>query len=126
MARLHQVHMQPGQPTKPTTLSPAASRYWDRFVAELTASGVSISLGHRTLLTQAATISADIADAWEVIETEGAYLLNEKTGASAAHPAAKRLDGLRRDLIKVLGLLGIRGPAEGKAQDSLEDALSDD
>jgi hypothetical protein len=46
----------------------------------------------------AATIAADIANAWAAaVQEEGAYATNAKTGAVQAHPASKRLDALRRD-----------------------------
>jgi hypothetical protein len=45
----------------------------------------------------AATIAADIANAWATVQEEGAYATNAKTGAVQAQPASKRLDALRRD-----------------------------
>ena len=65
-----------------------------------------MTAAHRTPLTLAATIAADIADAWEAIKKDGAYV-QSKAGL-VAHPASKRLDALRRDYIKVLVMLGLR------------------
>ncbi len=94
---------------------------------ELTASNIQVSRAHRGLISNAATISADIADAWETVETEGAYTVNEKTGAAQMHPAARRLDNLRRDYVKVLSLLGLRAAVSGESgEKSLDDVLNGD
>jgi hypothetical protein len=79
---------------------------WDRIVGELSASNIQVTPAHRTALSLAATIAADIAGAWAKIEEDGAYIAT-KAGI-AAHPASKRLDALRRDYIKVLAMLGTR------------------
>jgi phage terminase small subunit len=97
MARLPNQQLKAGIPAKSNGLSPRASAEWDRLVAELGSSGIQISKAHRTLITLAATIAADIADAWQSVKRDGAYIPNEKTGVMQAHPAAKRLDALRRD-----------------------------
>jgi hypothetical protein len=58
----------------------------------------------------------------------GAYDRNLKTGAIQAHPAVKRMDALRRDYIKVLGLLGLRAAVSGgnpDEQDELSAILDD-
>jgi len=124
MARLHNQNMKPGAPVKPKNLSARAAQEWDRISAELRESNIQVAQAHRGLITQAATISADIADAWETVQTEGAYLENPKTGVMQMHPAARRLDGLRRDYIKVMSLLGLRSAVSGEdASSSLEDAL---
>jgi phage terminase small subunit len=99
-------NLNPGQPTKPTNLSARASRAWDRIVSELEASNIRVTPAHRTPLTLAATIAADIADAWAHVEKDGAYI--QAKGGLIAHPASKRLDALRRDYIKVLSMLGLR------------------
>lgn len=94
-------------------------------MAELQNSGIQVSKAHRTLISLAATIGADIADAWETVKTDGAYVTNNKTGALQAHPAAKRLDALRRDYIKVMSLIGLRAAVAGDVPgDSLEDFLN--
>jgi phage terminase small subunit len=126
MARLPNQHMRAGKPDKPGNLSPRAAAEWDRLVKELDRSGIQVATAHRTLIALAATIAADIADAWETIKVEGAYIVNEKTGQSQSHPAAKRLDALRRDYIRVMSLIGLRTPTagEGNSGQSLEDVLN--
>ncbi len=126
MARLPNQHLAPGTPDKPSNLSARASAQWDRLVRELQSSGICISKAHRTLISLASTIAADIADAWEAVKAEGAYITNQKTGALQAHPAAKRLDALRRDYIKVMSLLGMRSATAGDAAagPTLEDILN--
>lgn len=122
-------NLQPGKPLKPNNLSPRAAIEWDRITGELATAQIQVTAAHRTVLSMAATIAADIADAWEVVKNEGAYERNEKTGASQAHPATKRLDALRRDYIKVLAMLGLRTAVAGqdpdKAPASLEDLLNE-
>jgi P27 family predicted phage terminase small subunit len=115
-----------GTPDKPKHLSAEAAAEWDRLIAELQASGIQLTPAHRAPLETAATTAADMAEAREVIEAEGAYVTNEKTGALTAHPATRRVDALRRDLIKALGLLGIRSATSGGGNDtgpSLDDIL---
>jgi phage terminase small subunit len=119
-------NLAPGQPAKPDNLSARASLEWDRLVGELAASNIRLTPGHRTLLSQAATIAADVADAWKVIQKDGAYI-SGKAGL-VAHPASKRLDALRRDYIKVLSMLGLRAavPTERKGNEpTLEDILDE-
>jgi len=124
MARLPDQHMKAGTPDKPASLSTRAATEWDRLVAELADAGIQVSKAHRTLISIAATIAADIADAWESVKTQGAYVTNAKTGALQAHPAAKRLDALRRDYIKVMSLIGLRSAVAGDSSGgSLEDIL---
>ena len=96
----------PGQPLKPLNLSKRAAAEWDRLVGELAASHIRLTPAHRSALSMAATISADIKDAWAAIEKDGAYITG-KAGL-VAHPATKRLDALRRDLTKALSMLGLR------------------
>lgn len=125
MARLPNQHMTAGEPDKPRNLSTRAASEWDRLVSELQNSGIQVSKAHRTLISLAATIGADIAEAWETVKTQGAYITNAKTGALQAHPAAKRLDALRRDYIKVMSLIGLRAAVAGDGPgDSLEDILN--
>ena len=84
-------------------------------------------MAHRAPLTLAATIAADIKSDWAVIQAEGPYLTSRKTGAVQAHPAVKRMDALRRDYIKVLGLLGLRAAVSGEkpgATDDLDEILN--
>jgi phage terminase small subunit len=117
--------MTPGQPDKPTNLSTRAAAEWDRIVTELTASSIGVSPAHRGLIAQAATIAADIAEAWAIVKDGGAYESNVKTGTTQMHPAAKRLDALRRDYIKVMSLIGLRAAVAGEVPgDSLEDFLN--
>jgi phage terminase small subunit len=126
MARLPNQHLKPGAPVKPKSLSKSASLEWDRLLEDFTESGVQLSKSHSELLAMAATTAADMADARETVETEGAYIENEKTGVTQLHPAARRLDNLRRDYIKVLSLLGLRsavGGDTGAKADSLRGIL---
>jgi phage terminase small subunit len=112
-----------GDPEKPTQLSPAASAAWDRLLGELKASGILITAAHRAPLAMAATISADIQTAWAAIQKDGEYFTTAK--GIQVHPAAKRLDALRRDFIKVLGMVGLRAAvsSETPGGESLEDIL---
>jgi phage terminase small subunit len=118
--------MQPGKPEKPTGLSPRASKEWDRLVKELEAASIQLSTAHRSLLSMAAKLAADINSAWEVLQVEGQYITNKKTGAVSEHPAGKKLDALRRDLHKVLVTLGLRAQAAPPPNDapSLEEILN--
>lgn len=100
--------LRPGLPTKPDGLDERASAEWDRLQAELEEAGLKITVAHRTALTLAATIASDIAEAKEAVKKDGPYVMS-KTGI-VAHPATKRIDALRRDLVKVLTILGLRAP----------------
>jgi len=117
--------LRPGMPAKPASLSDRASREWDRLSAELAEADLQISVAHRAPLALAATIAADIAETWTVIQKDGASVAG-KTGLQA-HPAVKRMDALRRDYLKALSLLGLRAAVSGEKQtpgDSLEDILN--
>jgi phage terminase small subunit len=99
---------------------------WDRLVSELGDAHIQVSTAHRAMLSLAATIAADISQAWLVVKAEGAYITNKKTGVVQVHPASKTLNELRRDYIKVLTALGTRAmpappPNEGP---SLEEFLA--
>lgn len=114
----------PGLPVKPNNLSERASAEWDRLAKELRSAGIDISPAHRAALAAASTISADIAADWNELQSEGAYHVG-KNGITA-HPALKRLDALRRDLLKALALLGLRAPLAGEPEapkDPLETLL---
>ena len=102
----------PGAPTKPANLSARASQEWNRLSGELESAGIMVTEAHRGPLAYAATIAADIAQAWAAIEKDGAYI-QSKTGL-VAHPAVKRLDALRRDYLKYLGMLGLRAAVSGE------------
>ena len=119
-------NLKAGQPLKPANLSDRAAIEWDRLVSELGAAQIQVSTAHRALLSLAATIAADIAQAWEVVKAEGAYITNKKTGAVQEHPASKKLDALRRDYVKVLTTLGTRAVAapEPDKGPTLEDILN--
>lgn len=125
MARLPNQHMKAGEPEKPSNLSARAAKEWDRLVKELDHSGIQVSEAHRTLISLASTIAADIAAAWDTVKKQGDYVTNPKTGVLQAHPAAKRLDALRRDYIKVMSLIGLRSAVAGEGSgQTLEDVLS--
>jgi phage terminase small subunit len=108
------VSLHAGVPIKSPGLSPRASAEWDRLLKELEDAGLEITVAHRAPLTLAATIAADIASDWAVIQEEGAYLTSQKTGAVQAHPAVKRMDALRRDYMRALSLLGLRAAVSGE------------
>lgn len=115
----------PGQPEKPTNLSDRASAEWDRLIGELAAAHIQVTPAHRTVLSLAATLAADIADAWAVVKKDGAYI--EGKAGLVAHPASKRLDALRRDYVKVLTMLGLRSAVAGQdesKEETLEDVLN--
>jgi phage terminase small subunit len=99
-------NLAPGQPVKPDNLSKRASIEWDRLAGELAASNIQITPAHRTAMSMASTIAADIAEAWAAVEHDGAYIVGK--AGPMAHPASKRLDALRRDQHKVLAMLGLR------------------
>jgi|SRR5580700_168759 phage terminase small subunit len=119
-------NLKPGKPEKPANLSARASIAWNRLVSQLEGAQIQLTTAHSSLLSIASTLSADIADSWETVKENGAYITNKKTGAVQEHPASKKLDALRRDLIKVLTCLSVRAvpappPDNGP---SLEDILS--
>jgi phage terminase small subunit len=99
-------NLKPGKPLKPENLSTRAAIEWDRLVSELDAAQIQVSTAHRALRSLAATIAADIGQAWEVVKAEGAYIRNEKTGVVQVHPASKTLNELLRDYVKILVTLG--------------------
>jgi phage terminase small subunit len=119
-------NLQPGKPVKSGNLSARAAIEWDRLTSELENAHIQVATSHRALLSLAATIAADIADAWEVVKVEGSYITNRKTGAVQVHPAAKTLNELRRDYIKVLTALGTRAVAAPPPDNgpTLEDLLN--
>ena len=120
-------NLKPGKPQKPANLSPRAAKEWDRLTGELQSAQIEVSTAHRTLLSLASTIAADIAGAWERVRQDGEYYLNKKTGVMQSHPASKRLDALRRDYIKVLVTLGLRAMPAPPPDDgpTLEEMLND-
>lgn len=120
-------NLRPGKPLRPENLSARAAIEWDRLVSELDAQ-IQVSTAHRALLSLAATIAADIAQAWETVKAEGAYITNKKTGVVQVHPASKTLNELRHDYIKVLVTLGTRAtPAPPTPSGpTLEEYLSGD
>src|SRR5258707_7142969 len=98
--------LQPGTPLKPKGLSDQASIEWDRLSSELSEAGIQLAVAHRSPLTLAATIAADLQEAYQAVKRDGAYITT-KAGLQA-HPATKRIDALRRDYVKVMTVLGIR------------------
>jgi phage terminase small subunit len=121
-------NLKPGKPEKPVNLSARAAVAWDRLVSQLEDAQIQLTTAHSSLLSIASTLSADIADAWETVKEKGAYIHNAKTGAVQEHPASKKLDALRRDLIKVLTCLSVRAvPVEPKYEGpTLEEILRGD
>lgn len=118
-----------GKFQKSPNLSPWASAEWDRLLIELDESGITLTPAHRCTLVVCATLRADIRDCWEQIRENGSAYTKAGTGAVKLHPAAARLDVLRRDLTKSLALLGIHKPVadDPKAKiPSLEDFLNDE
>ena len=120
-------NLKQGSPTKPTHLSEQASREWDRLLGELESARIHVSEAHRVILAHAATIAADIVALWAVLQTEGLYWTNKKTGEPKEHPASKRIDALRRDHLKALTMLGLRASVaqpEEVQHETLEEMLN--
>jgi phage terminase small subunit len=115
-----------GEPVKSANLSPWASQEWDKLLADLEASGITLSPAHRCTLVVCATLRADIRDCWAAISENGGAYTKAGTGAVKLHPAAARLDILRRDLTKALALLGLQKPIpeDPEAGPTLEDILN--
>jgi phage terminase small subunit len=114
---------------KSPNLSKSASEEWDRLFTELEASGITLTPAHRCTLVVCSTLRADIRDCWAVISANGSAYTQAGTGAVKLHPAAARLDVLRRDLTKALGLLGLQKPKPEEMEnpeDSLEAMLNGD
>src|SRR5258707_14147243 len=88
-------NLKPGKPLKPTNLSDRAALEWDRLTCELDSAHIEVSSAHRTLLSLAGTIAAEIAKAWDTVKREGENRTSEKTGPVQAHPARKRRDARR-------------------------------
>lgn len=114
-----------GTPAKPSNLSDRAGLEWDRMTRELERSGIQVTPAHRAPLELAATIAADIYSDRAALDAGGIYSTNEKTGALQIHPAAKRLDALRRDYLKALSLLGLKPATVSEPSDGEEDELAD-
>lgn len=106
----------------PLDLSQRAEAEWHRLTGELELSNIQLTPAHRSALAQAAQLSADMDDARKRIEKDGAYI--EGKAGLVAHPAAKRLDALRRDYIKVLTMLGLRAAVVSEANQK-EASLAD-
>ena len=118
-----------GTPAKPERLSPQAAQAWDRLLGQLQESGIELSPAHSVTLSVCSTLCADIADCWQVIQANGGNYTTAGTGAVKLHPAAARLDVLRRDLTKALALLGLQRPTpedDGDEGPTLEDVLNAD
>jgi P27 family predicted phage terminase small subunit len=120
-------NLKQGKPAKPAHLSQRASREWDRLTGELDRARIHLSEAHRATLSLAATIAADIVASWKIIEADGLYWTNKRTGEPKEHPAAKRMDALRRDYLKALTMLGLRASVADPEEDkepTLEDVLN--
>ena len=83
-------NLQPGTPLKPTNLSDRASIEWDRLTSELRGAQILVSTAHRALLSLAATIAADIGQAWEVVKATDVTPALERWEVSAAHRGEAR------------------------------------
>ena len=95
---------------RPPDLSPKVAQEWDRLVSELTVSGVQLTSWHRAAVENAATIAADILEATEQIAKDGPYIRGSR--GLVLHPATRRLDALRRDLVTVLKVFNIPKPRQ--------------
>jgi phage terminase small subunit len=117
-------NLKPGNLQKPQNLSALASAEWNRFTGELEQAGIRVTAAHRSIVSLAATTAADIKAAWAAVEKDGAYI-ETRTGLQM-HPAAKRIDALRRDLLKALTQLGLRTVVEApkETERTLEDILN--
>ena len=115
-----QTKLKPGEPTKPCGLSPAASKEWDRLVHEMKQAGIVLSPAYRGLLTQASTLSADVAECWRVIERDGRFITNAKTGVVKEHPASLLLTACGNRLVFVLIALGL-SPKKAQAEEVVKD-----
>jgi hypothetical protein len=129
LARLPKQNMTPGRPGKPPGLSKEAGQEWDKLIADLEESNISIAKAHGRLILQAAQIAVDMAEAAAAItgKDKSPYYLNRNTGAMMLHPATRRLDSLRRDYVKVLSLLGLRSAVAGPVETgkTMEDILDE-
>lgn len=114
-----------GTPAKPSNLSDRAGLEWDRLTRELERAGIQVSPAHRAPLELAATIAADIYSDRAALDEGGTYSENLKTGALQIHPAAKRLDALRRDYLKALALIGLKPAEVAESSDDEEDEMAD-
>lgn len=116
-----------GEPLKSDRLSPQAAEAWDRILGQLRAAGIELSPAHSVTLSVCSTLCADIADCWTVIRANGSAYTQAGTGAVKLHPAAARLDVLRRDLTKALAQLGLQKPVPDTSEangQTLEDVLN--
>lgn len=107
-----------GEPVKSDRLSPQAAQAWDRILSELRAGGIELSPAHSVTLSVCSTLLADIGDCWKVLQENGGNYTKAGTGAVKLHPAAARLDVLRRDLTKGLALLGLQKPIPDDPEDN--------
>jgi len=117
----------PGELKKSDRLSPEAAEAWDRILGQLAAGGIELSPAHSVTLSMCSTLVADIADCWTVLQENGGNYCKAGTGAVKLHPAAARLDVLRRDLTKALALLGLQKPVPDNDENdgpTLEDVLN--
>jgi len=116
MKQVPKATLKPGTPEKSAGLSKLAAREWDRLVGEMQRSGIVLSPAYRSLIEQAATLAADIKAAWGVIQRDGEYIVNAKSGAVKLHPAVSHLSACRARLIFALIALGL-SPKKSQAVD---------
>lgn len=96
----------PGMPEKPAGLSTDAARNWDRIVSEMQESGIVLIPAYRAAIVQAATIQADLENAWQDIRENGRYIVS-KTGVKKINPAVEDTHKLNEKLSRALYALGI-------------------
>jgi hypothetical protein len=76
-------------------------------------------------LSTCSTLCADIYDCWQVLQANRGNYTTAGTRAVKLHPAAARLDVLRRDLIKALAQLQKPAPEDLTPKGpTLEDILN--
>ena len=94
---------------KPRGLGSDASDAWDEILSIMFANELEVQPGHAILIGNIATASANIIEAQaEITKAGGAYF--ETRNGWQLHPAARRLDGLRRDIATWFKLLGVTAP----------------
>lgn len=112
-----------GAPAKPSNLSGAAAKEWDRLIDEMAKSGIPLSPGYRGMLEIAATLYAHIQEADAAIAKDGRYLTNARSGALVLHPAVGDATACRNRLVFVLVELGLAPKATPAEPEPVDDEL---